>query len=90
MLGRSGRIFCFVFLIIYIYKIDFAGCFSFARLAAAVKSRRAKYPDSLLLDGGDQYQGTLWFYKYHGNVTSHFMNWVHYDAMVSEKQWEAD
>ena len=60
------------------YLID-----SYARLQTAVKKLRQQYPDSLLLDGGDQYQGTLWFYKYGGNVTRHFMNLVRYDAMVS-------
>ncbi|KAK7108614.1 hypothetical protein V1264_016316 [Littorina saxatilis] len=58
-------------------------CFGgYARLAAAIKSLRAQNPDSLLLDGGDQYQGTLYFYKYGGNITSHFMNWVGYDVMT--------
>ena len=67
--------------------VGLVGCFSYARLASAIKSLRQQYPDSLLLDGGDQCQGTLWFYKYRDAVTSHFMNWVRYDVMVSDTQW---
>nr|KAG5704024.1 hypothetical protein BaRGS_032113 [Batillaria attramentaria] len=54
----------------------------YARLVTAVKELKAEYPNHLVLDAGDQYQGTLWFYKYGGNVTSHFMNWLGYDAMT--------
>lgn len=56
-------------------------CFGgYARLVAAVKSLRARYPNSLFLDGGDQYQGTLWFYQYGANITSTMMNWAKYDV----------
>nr|KAG5704020.1 hypothetical protein BaRGS_032109 [Batillaria attramentaria] len=54
----------------------------YARLVTAVRDKKNQFPNSLLLDGGDQYQGTLWFYKYGGNVTSHFMNWLGYDVMA--------
>ena len=37
----------------------------------------------LLLDAGDAYQGTIWFYVYRGMATAHFMNLLEYDAMVS-------
>ena len=36
----------------------------------------------LLLDGGDQYQGTVWFYLYQGRAASYFTNELQYDAMV--------
>ena len=36
----------------------------------------------LLLDAGDQFVGE-WFSVYKGNATSHFMNELGYDAMVS-------
>ena len=58
---------------------------SYPRLVTAVREQRQRHPDSLFLDGGDQYQGTLFFYKYGDKVTSHFMNWIGYDAMVSWK-----
>nr|KAG5704022.1 hypothetical protein BaRGS_032111 [Batillaria attramentaria] len=54
----------------------------YARLVTAVRDKKNQFPNSLLLDGGDQYQGTLWFYKYWGNMTSHFMNWLGYDVMA--------
>ena len=38
----------------------------------------------ILLDGGDQFQGTLWFNVYGGLEASLFMNLLEYDAMVSE------
>ncbi|KAK7493119.1 hypothetical protein BaRGS_00015640 [Batillaria attramentaria] len=58
-------------------------CFGgYARLVTAVRDKKNQFPNSLLLDGGDQYQGTLWFYKYWGNMTSHFMNWLGYDVMA--------
>ena len=41
------------------------------------------YNNTVLVDAGDQYQGTMWFYKYGGNITAHFMNRVGYDVMVS-------
>ncbi|XP_041352276.1 5'-nucleotidase-like [Gigantopelta aegis] len=58
-------------------------CFGgYARLVTKVKEFRAKRPNNtLVLDAGDQYQGTYWFYVYGGNVTSTFMNWLGYDAM---------
>ncbi|CAL1534957.1 unnamed protein product [Lymnaea stagnalis] len=47
-----------------------------------VKMLRAKYADqTLLLDAGDQFQGTLWFYTFGGIVTAEFMNHIGYDAM---------
>ncbi|XP_069052677.1 5'-nucleotidase [Lepisosteus oculatus] len=36
----------------------------------------------LLLDAGDQYQGTVWFNFYKGAEAAHFMNLLKYDAMA--------
>ena len=60
-------------------------CFGgYARLVTKVNEFREQRPNhTLVLDAGDQYQGTYWFYVYGGNVTSTFMNWLGYDAMVS-------
>lgn len=37
---------------------------------------------TLLLDAGDQFQGTLWFNIYNGQEAARFMNEMKYDAMV--------
>lgn len=52
-----------------------------ARIQTKVKELRSKYPNSILLDAGDQYQGTLWFFKFGGIIHSSFMNLIGYDAM---------
>ncbi|KAK7108612.1 snake venom 5'-nucleotidase-like [Littorina saxatilis] len=58
-------------------------CFGgYARIVSKVKSLRKLNKNTLFLDGGDQYQGTPYFYKYGGNITSHFMNWAGYDVMA--------
>ena len=45
---------------------------------------RASNPNTLLLDGGDQFQGTFWFYVYKGMAAAQFMKKLGYDAMVCE------
>ena len=55
-----------------------------ARRATMVKQIRDEVGDNVLfLDGGDQFQGTLWFYVYEGHSASFFMNKLGYDVMVS-------
>ena len=54
-----------------------------ARLHTALDSIRNMPGNTILLDGGDQFQGTLWFNQYKGAAASHFMNRNGYDAMVS-------
>ncbi|CAL1534958.1 unnamed protein product, partial [Lymnaea stagnalis] len=54
-----------------------------ARMRTMVKTLRARYGDqTLLLDAGGQFQGTLWFYTFGGLVTAEFMNHIGYDAMA--------
>ncbi|XP_074644485.1 5'-nucleotidase-like [Tubulanus polymorphus] len=53
-----------------------------ARRMTKLKELRRKYPNNLFLDGGDQYQGTFWFYVYKGRAAVHFMNLLQYDAMA--------
>ena len=43
---------------------------------------RRSHDNVLLLDAGDQFQGTIWFLYYQGDVTAHFMKRLGYDAMV--------
>ncbi|KAJ9053016.1 hypothetical protein DSO57_1028365 [Entomophthora muscae] len=53
-----------------------------ARLKTAIDAERMKHPKSLLLDAGDQFQGTLFFTYYRGNLTARAMNHLGYDAMT--------
>lgn len=53
-----------------------------ARLYTKVLQIRNSDPHVLLLDAGDQYQGTIWFTVYKGAEVAHFMNALNYDAMV--------
>ncbi|XP_030854118.1 5'-nucleotidase [Strongylocentrotus purpuratus] len=53
-----------------------------ARRGTKVREIRESVPNVLLLDGGDQYQGTMWFFIYKGAAASHFMNMIGYDAMA--------
>lgn len=53
-----------------------------ARLKAEVDRIRGNRSDVLLLDAGDQFQGTLYYSYYQGNATWQFMNLLGYDAMT--------
>ncbi|KAL1781750.1 hypothetical protein HispidOSU_010282 [Sigmodon hispidus] len=53
-----------------------------ARLYTKVQQIRKEEPNVLLLDAGDQYQGTIWFTVYKGLEVAHFMNTLRYDAMA--------
>jgi len=53
-----------------------------ARLTTAINRERAKGGQTLLLDAGDQFQGTLFFTKYKGEACAFFMNRLGYDAMT--------
>ena len=53
-----------------------------ARLVTAVEEARARSDNSILVDGGDQFQGTLFYTYYKGEMTAEFMNRLGYDAMT--------
>ncbi|CAB1440470.1 unnamed protein product [Pleuronectes platessa] len=53
-----------------------------ARRATEVRRVRAAERNVLLLDAGDQFQGTVWFNYYKGAEAAHFMNSLRYDAMT--------
>uniref|UniRef100_UPI003AADE4D8 5'-nucleotidase isoform X2 n=1 Tax=Centroberyx gerrardi TaxID=166262 RepID=UPI003AADE4D8 len=58
-------------------------CFAgVARRAAKIKQIRSAERNVLLLDAGDQFQGTVWFNLYKGAEAAHFMNKLDYDAMA--------
>ena len=53
-----------------------------ARLVTAVAEARAQFTNSILVDGGDQFQGSLFYTYYKGKVAAEFMNKMGYDAMT--------
>ena len=53
-----------------------------ARLITAVRAAREAAPNSLLVDGGDQFQGTLFYTRYKGAATAELMNAIGYEAMT--------
>lgn len=53
-----------------------------SRRVTKVKELRNSYPDHVLLNAGDNYQGTLWFSYYKGSVAAKFMQELEYDAMA--------
>lgn len=58
-------------------------CFGgYARLVTAVEEARERNPDALLVDGGDQFQGSLFYTYYKGGVAAEIMNKLEYDGMT--------
>ncbi|XP_029981819.1 5'-nucleotidase [Sphaeramia orbicularis] len=62
---------------------DGGACFAgVARLFTKVSEIRRNEKHVLLLDAGDQFQGTVWFNYYKGAEAAHFMNQLGYDVMA--------
>ncbi len=62
---------------------DAGECFGgTARLITAVAEARARTNNSILVDGGDQFQGTLFYTYYKGAMAAEFMNQLGYDGMT--------
>ncbi|KAJ8356081.1 hypothetical protein SKAU_G00188750 [Synaphobranchus kaupii] len=58
-------------------------CFAgVARRFTKIKDIRSREANVLLLDAGDQFQGTVWFNYYKGAEAAYFMNKLGYDAMA--------
>ncbi|MDE9450992.1 5'-nucleotidase C-terminal domain-containing protein [Aliiroseovarius sp. Z3] len=53
-----------------------------ARLVSAIAEARARTNNSILVDGGDQFQGTLFYTYYKGKLAAEMMNKMGYDAMT--------
>lgn len=53
-----------------------------ARLNTVIKDRRTASNNSILVDGGDQFQGSLFYTYYKGKVAAELMNTLGYDAMT--------
>ena len=65
-------------------KCTKGNCFAgVSRRATKIKEIRSREENVLLLDAGDQFQGTVWFNVYKGVEAAHFMNKLGYDAMVN-------
>ena len=56
-----------------------------ARLVTAIEEARARSNNSILVDGGDQFQGTLFYTYYKGKLAAEMMNKMGYDAMTALK-----
>ena len=58
-------------------------CFGgYARLATAIRDAKAQGGNVLALDGGDQFQGSLYYSTYKGKLTAQLMEMAGYDAMT--------
>ena len=53
-----------------------------ARLVTALAEARKRSNNTILVDGGDQFQGTLFYTYYKGVMTAEFMTMLGYDAMT--------
>jgi 5'-nucleotidase len=53
-----------------------------ARMMTAIETARARSTNSILVDGGDQFQGSLFYTYYKGKVAAEMMNAMGYDAMT--------
>ena len=53
-----------------------------ARLAGVIKKVREERSEAILLDAGDQFQGTLFYTRWKGEGSSRLMTKMGYDAMV--------
>jgi len=53
-----------------------------ARLVTAVEEARRRAGNNILVDGGDQFQGSLFYTYYKGKAAAEMMNRMGYDAMT--------
>ncbi len=53
-----------------------------ARLVSAIEDAKGRHDNWLLVDGGDQFQGTLFYTYYKGKLAAEMMNKMGYDAMT--------
>jgi len=62
---------------------DEGKCFGgYARLVTAIRAARDAADASILVDGGDQFQGSLFYTYYKGKVAAEMMTALGYDAMT--------
>lgn len=59
------------------------GCYGgYARIKAAVEERRGDSNNSLLLNMGDEFQGTMFYTFYGGEKTAEVLNELEFDALT--------
>ncbi|KAL1837218.1 hypothetical protein VTJ49DRAFT_4119 [Mycothermus thermophilus] len=59
------------------------GCYGgYARVKTVLKEMRPSHPDSLLLNAGDEFQGTMFFSFYGGEKIAETLNQLGFDAMT--------
>ncbi|KAJ4286178.1 hypothetical protein N0V88_008122 [Collariella sp. IMI 366227] len=59
------------------------GCYGgYARVKSVLKETRPSHPDSLLLNVGDEFQGTMFFSYYGGEKIAETLNQIGFDAMT--------
>jgi 5'-nucleotidase len=62
---------------------DAGECFGgSARLQTAINEAKTRTNNYILVDGGDQFQGTLFYTYYKGKLAAEMMNQMGYDAMT--------
>ncbi len=62
---------------------DAGECFGgSARLVTAIEEARSRSNNAVLFDGGDQFQGTLFYTYYKGKLAAEMMNKMGYDGMT--------
>lgn len=66
------------------------GCFGgYARIKTKVDDLREKHPDNLWLNGGDEFQGTLFYSFYGGEKIAETINDLKFDAMtLGNHEWD--
>ncbi|KQT84014.1 bifunctional metallophosphatase/5'-nucleotidase [Aurantimonas sp. Leaf443] len=64
-------------------EIEEKACFGgYARVVAAIAAKRATVENPLVLDAGDQFQGSLFYNQYKGAAAAEFMKAAGYEAMA--------
>ncbi|UWR23219.1 bifunctional UDP-sugar hydrolase/5'-nucleotidase [Sulfitobacter sp. S190] len=53
-----------------------------ARLVTAIEEAKSRSNNAILVDGGDQFQGTLFYTQYKGAMAAEMMNKLGYDGMT--------
>lgn len=53
-----------------------------ARISTVAKKLKEERPDSLFLNAGDNFQGTLWYTKFKWNVTAYLLNMLQHDVLT--------
>ncbi|RYP40860.1 hypothetical protein DL767_001341 [Monosporascus sp. MG133] len=66
------------------------GCYGgYARVKTVIDETRPDHPDSLLLNAGDEFQGTLFYSFYKGEKIAEVLNEMEFDAMtLGNHEWD--